>query len=194
MVAVLGKNVQVDTSISAVLSDILGTGATLPQTGGSGSSPGSSGGTVPAQVAAYLAQAQTDYQNALAALKAQNLAGYQSDVEAMSAALTAAQNLLPTSGHEHDDADHGADGQEGEVVEGDHDVEHVERHGHDDLEHDAGQGGRRDDDLDEQLDDEQLAGGRGDDVVAAAGLGAQAGGGLGRFARLPVAAGARRVP
>ena len=65
---------------------------------GRGEHPGSTGGTVPAAVAAYLAQAQTDYQNALTALKAQNLAGYQSDIEAMSAALTAAQNLLPASG------------------------------------------------------------------------------------------------
>jgi uncharacterized membrane protein (UPF0182 family) len=98
VVAVLGKDVQVDTSISAVLADILGTGVTLPSTGGAGSSPGSSGGTVPAAVAGYLQQAQTDYQNALSALKAQNLGGFQTDIEAMSQALTAAQNLLPASG------------------------------------------------------------------------------------------------
>jgi hypothetical protein len=98
VVAVLGKNVKVDTSLDAVLSDLLESGSVqLPSTGGSGSNPGSSGGSVPAQVAAYLAQAQTDYQNALAALKAQNLADYQSDIQAMSQALTAAQNLLPNS-------------------------------------------------------------------------------------------------
>ncbi len=98
VVAVLGKNVKVDTSLDAVLGDLLESGSVqLPSTGGSGSNPGSSGGTVPAQVASYLAQAQTDYQNALDALKAQNLADFQSDIQAMSQALTAAQNLLPNT-------------------------------------------------------------------------------------------------
>jgi hypothetical protein len=100
VVAVLGKDVQVDTSLNAALNDLLSTGSVqLPSTGGAGSSPGSSSGTVPATVAADLAQAQTDYQNALAALKAQNLAGYQTDIEAAFNALSAAQSALgPTSG------------------------------------------------------------------------------------------------
>ncbi len=105
VVAVLGKDVKVDTSLDAVLSDLLESGSVqLPPTGGAGSNPGSSGsgsgssgGTVPAQVAADLQQAQTDYQNALAALKAQDLAGYQSAIQAMSQQLTAAQALLPNS-------------------------------------------------------------------------------------------------
>ena len=100
VVAVLGKNVQVDTSLSAVLTDMLGTGGARCPRPGVRQQPGlARAARCRPQVAAYLAQAQTDYQNALAALKAQNLAGYQSDIEAMSQALTAAQDLLePASG------------------------------------------------------------------------------------------------
>jgi uncharacterized membrane protein (UPF0182 family) len=105
VVAVLGKDVQVDTSLSAVLADVLQTTVQLPSTGGAGSTPGAGtgpstgSGTVPAQVAGFLQQAQTDYQNALAALKAGNLANYQSDIMAMAQQLTAAQDALgPAAG------------------------------------------------------------------------------------------------
>ena len=42
----------------------------------------------------YLAAAQTEYQNALGALKAGNLAGYQSDIDAMAQQITLAQQAL----------------------------------------------------------------------------------------------------
>ena len=67
VVGVLGKNVQIDTSLSAVLSDLLNTTVSLPSESGGVSSTG----TVPAAVAGILQQAQTDYTNALAALKAE---------------------------------------------------------------------------------------------------------------------------
>ena len=66
---------QIDTSLSAVLSDLLNTTVSLPSESGV-----SSTGTVPAAVSGILQQAQTDYTNALAALKAGNLAQFQTDV------------------------------------------------------------------------------------------------------------------
>ena len=59
VVAVLGKNVRIEASLSAVLSDLLQTTVSLPT--GSGGVP--STGTVPAAVAGYLTQAQADYTN-----------------------------------------------------------------------------------------------------------------------------------
>jgi uncharacterized membrane protein (UPF0182 family) len=93
VVAVLGKNVQIDSSLSAVLSDVLHATVSVPNENG-----GSSTGTVPAAVAGYLSAAQTDYANALAALKQQNLAAFQSDIQAMSQQIAQAQQLLGTTG------------------------------------------------------------------------------------------------
>ncbi len=90
VVAVLGKNVKIDVSLQAVLGDLLQTTVTLPT--GSGGVPSS--GTVPAAVAGYLQQAQTDYTNALAALKAGNLAAFQTDIQAMAQQITQAQQVL----------------------------------------------------------------------------------------------------
>jgi len=91
VVAVLGKNVRIDTSLSAVLSDLLQTTVTLPTGSGVPST-----GTVPAAVSGYLQAAQTDYTNAIAALKADNLAAFQSDIQAMAQQITQAQQLLGT--------------------------------------------------------------------------------------------------
>ncbi len=120
VVGVLGKNVQIDTSLSAVLSDLLNTTVSLPSESGGVSSTG----TVPAAVAGILQQAQTDYTNALAALKAGNLAQFQTDVNAMQAAIAQAQQVIgaTTPGatddhHDHDDAT----GQGREVDEEGHD-------------------------------------------------------------------------
>jgi uncharacterized membrane protein (UPF0182 family) len=93
VVAVLGKDVQIDSSLSAVLSDVLH--ATVSAPNGTGSS---STGTVPAAVAGYLSAAQTDYTNALAALKQQNLAQFQQDIQAMSQQIALAQQLLGATG------------------------------------------------------------------------------------------------
>ena len=93
VVAVLGKNVQIDTSLSNVLGDLLNQTVSLPN-GGTGVS---STGTLPAAVAGELATAQTDYQNALAALKSGNFATFGSDLQAMEQQLQAAQGLLGTT-------------------------------------------------------------------------------------------------
>jgi uncharacterized protein len=90
VVGVLGKNVQIDTSLSAVLSDLLNTTVSLPSESGGVSSTG----TVPAAVAGILQQAQTDYTNALAALKAQNLSQFQTDINAMQASIAQAQQVI----------------------------------------------------------------------------------------------------
>jgi uncharacterized protein len=93
VVAVLGKNVQIDTSLSNVLGDLLNQTVSLPN-GGTGVS---STGTLPAAVSGELAAAQTDYQNALAALKSGNFATFGSDLQAMEQQLQAAQGLLGTT-------------------------------------------------------------------------------------------------
>ncbi len=90
VVGVLGKNVQIDTSLSAVLSDLLQT--TVLPSGSGVSSPG----TVPAAVAGLLQQAQTDYTNALAALKAGNLSQFQTDINLMQEQITQAQDVIGT--------------------------------------------------------------------------------------------------
>lgn len=90
VVGVLGKTVQIDTSLSAVLSDLLNTTVSLPSE--SGGVP--STGTVPAAVAGILQQAQTDYTNALAALKAGNLSQFQTDINQMQQSITQAQQVI----------------------------------------------------------------------------------------------------
>ena len=91
VVGVLGKTVQIDTSLSAVLSDLLQT-TVLP----SGSGVSTTTGTVPAAVSGLLQQAQTDYTNALAALHAGNLSQFQTDVNLMQQQITQAQDVLGT--------------------------------------------------------------------------------------------------
>jgi uncharacterized membrane protein (UPF0182 family) len=93
VVAVLGKNVAIESSLNAVLQDVLQTNVTTPQ--GGGVSPGT--GTVPSAVSQDLQQAQTDYKNAQAALQAGNLGLYQTDVTAAQEAIAAAQSVLGTT-------------------------------------------------------------------------------------------------
>jgi hypothetical protein len=87
VVAVLGKQVQIDTSLTAVLSDLLQTQVTLPQ-------GGSSAGTVPTAVQGLLQLAQTDYQNALNALKTGDFTAFGQDLQMMSQAITQAQSII----------------------------------------------------------------------------------------------------
>ena len=87
VVAVLGKQVQIDTSLTAVLSDLLQTTVSLPQ-------GGSSAGTVPTAVQGFLQAAQTDYQNALNALKTGDFSTFGSDLQAMSQAISQAQSVI----------------------------------------------------------------------------------------------------
>ncbi len=92
VIAVLGKKVRIDTSLSAVLGDLLQTTVSLPSGNGVPST-----GTVPAAVTGYLAQAQVDYTNAIAALKAGNLGTFQTDIQAMAQQITQAQQVLGTT-------------------------------------------------------------------------------------------------
>ncbi|HXY28173.1 MAG TPA: UPF0182 family protein [Acidimicrobiales bacterium] len=69
VVAVLGKTVKIDSSVSLVLSDLLGTTVTVPSESGGPS-------TVPAAVANLLQQAQADYTSAVSALKQGDLSDY----------------------------------------------------------------------------------------------------------------------
>jgi uncharacterized membrane protein (UPF0182 family) len=89
MVAVLGRTVKIDTSLSAVLTDLLQSPVLPPSGNGANST-----GTVPAAVSDILQQAQTDYKNAQTALAAGNLGQYQSDIAAMDQLLSQAQSVL----------------------------------------------------------------------------------------------------
>ncbi len=159
VVAVLGKTVKIDTSLTSALSDI--TNVALPT-----SSSGSGTGTVPAAVSNILSQAQTDYSNAQTALAQGNLAQYQQDIKMMQQAISSAQAVLPTttstpttttttappkpkpgktttkkaSTGESIHVDHGGDG----VHDDDHDAdEHGAGEQVDDPVDDGGVGGRR---------------------------------------------------
>jgi hypothetical protein len=89
VIAVLGKTVKIDPTVSAVLTDVFK--ATVVAPSGSGSSATA---TIPAAVTQILQQAQTDYNNAQAALAAGDLAGYQSAINAMDQQLMQAQQVL----------------------------------------------------------------------------------------------------
>jgi uncharacterized protein len=93
VVAVLGKNVAIEPSLTAVLQDVLQT--TVTTAPGGGGTPVT--GTVPTAVSQDLQQAQTDFKNAQAALAAGNLGQYQSDIAAMQQAIAAAQSVLGTT-------------------------------------------------------------------------------------------------
>lgn len=89
VIAVLGKDVEIETSLSAVLSDIFNATVTLPSE--SGVSPG---GQVPAAVAGILAQAQADYASAKAALAAGDLGQFQQDINNMQQQIAQAQQVI----------------------------------------------------------------------------------------------------
>jgi uncharacterized protein len=89
VIAVDGKNVGFETTLSGALSDVLQTTVAVP-TGNAAS------GVVPAAVAGILQQAQADYSSAQAALTAGDLATYQSDIAAMETEIQQAEQLLGT--------------------------------------------------------------------------------------------------
>jgi hypothetical protein len=98
VVAVLGKGVFIESSLSAVLQDVFQTTIASQSPGvGSGNGTGTGTGTVPTSVSQDLAQAQTDYTNAQAALQAGNLGQYQTDIAAMQQEIAAAQGVLGTT-------------------------------------------------------------------------------------------------
>lgn len=95
VIGVLGQKVVVKSTLSATLSSLLNTTISTPGNssgGGSGTSPGT--GTVPTAVQQDLAAAQADYTSALAALSADDLGTYQTDINAMQKQITNAQQAL----------------------------------------------------------------------------------------------------
>jgi hypothetical protein len=91
VIGVLGQKVVIESTVAQTLSDLLHVSVT---SGGSQATPGSKAGSVPAAVAADLAEAQTDYTNAQAALQADSLGDYQSDIAAMNQEIADAQTAL----------------------------------------------------------------------------------------------------
>ncbi len=95
VIGVLGQKVVVKSTLSATLTSLLNVPVSTPGNssgGGSGTTPGS--GSVPTAVQQDLAAAQADYQNALKALAAGDLGGFQSDINAMQQQVTNAQQAL----------------------------------------------------------------------------------------------------
>jgi len=104
VVAVFNNHVDIETSLTAALSNVLSANLNIPNgSAGSGTSgnQGTTGGTnsgVSENVAALLAQAQASYQTAQTALQNGDLAGYQAAIQAMYADLLAAQAALGSNG------------------------------------------------------------------------------------------------
>jgi uncharacterized membrane protein (UPF0182 family) len=95
VIGVLGQRVVVEPSLSQTLTTLLGTTISTP--GGSpGTAPatGPATGTVPTAVQQELNEAQSYYEQALAALKDGDLGTYQSDINSMDSEIQAAQNAL----------------------------------------------------------------------------------------------------
>jgi uncharacterized membrane protein (UPF0182 family) len=95
VVVVNGSAIGIGSTLRDALSDSLG--QALPPDGG-GEQPPPTGGTTDEQVAALLQQAANHFAAADAALKAGNLATYQSEIEAAQAAIQQAQQLLSQGG------------------------------------------------------------------------------------------------
>ncbi len=102
VIGVVGQKVVIESSLAQTLSAVLGTSvATANPTTGGGTGPTTTTGgtgTLPAAVQQDLATAQTDYTNALAALKFGQLGTYQTDINAMEAQIANAQAALKGSG------------------------------------------------------------------------------------------------
>ncbi len=99
IVGVIGRNVYIEPTLAGTLSDIFKTGVVLPSSpqGSAPTSTGTTEGTIPAAVQSDLSQAQSDYKNAQAALAAQNLALYQSDIAEMETEITQAVTAEQTA-------------------------------------------------------------------------------------------------
>ena len=103
MIAVFGHQVALETTLDAALTDVfkvpvVGSAGTNPGGASSSTSTGStSNSAVSQQAEVLLNQAAADYAQAKAALKAGNLGGYQSDIQAMAQEIAAADQLLGQS-------------------------------------------------------------------------------------------------
>jgi len=92
VIAVFGQHVDIESSLSVALSNVLSAAVELPT--GTPSTGGSPPSSSMAAAIALLNQAQTAYTQAQAALKAGDLAGYQTAIQTMYQDLLAAQALL----------------------------------------------------------------------------------------------------
>jgi uncharacterized membrane protein (UPF0182 family) len=98
VIAVFNSHVDIESSLSAAISNVLSANVNLPNGGSSSGTSGSSGSSSSSSaVAAYLAQAQVDYQTAQTALQNGDLAGYQAAIQAMYAQLVAAQAAISST-------------------------------------------------------------------------------------------------
>ena len=93
VIAVFNSHVDIESSLSLALSNVLSADVKVPDGPGGGTSGGSGGTSASPTVAALLQEATTAYAQAQTALKAGDLAGYQAAVEAMYKALLQAQAI-----------------------------------------------------------------------------------------------------
>jgi len=104
VIAVFGQKVKMESTLAAVLTDVLGTpvgGVQTTTPTGPTTIAGSLGSGTAGQIQTLLQQAATDYQEAQAALKAGGagaLGTYQADIDAENTALQQAEQLLSASG------------------------------------------------------------------------------------------------
>ena len=92
VIAVFNSHVDIESSLSLALSNVLS--VSVPSGGSGGGSVVTVTPAVAAQARALLAQANADYQAAQAALSSGDLAAYQTNIQAMYTALLSAQALL----------------------------------------------------------------------------------------------------
>jgi uncharacterized protein len=98
MIGVLGRNVYIESSLSATLSDLFNTSvSTNSSTGTSTSPPPTVTGSLPAAVQQDLLTAQSLYTQAQTALKAGSLGTYQTDIAAMDQQVANAEQALKAS-------------------------------------------------------------------------------------------------
>jgi hypothetical protein len=95
VVVVYGKQVSMAPTLSQALSGIFGSKVSTGQ--GGTSTPSTGDGAIPSDVRADIANAQSDYQNAQAALGRGELGTYQTDIDAAGRLLTQASELLAQS-------------------------------------------------------------------------------------------------
>ena len=101
VIAVYGSHVAIETSLQASLNSVLSSAVELPSNGGGNGSTNNSGNSSnAAAAAALLAQAQSAYAEAQAALKNGDLAGYQTAIQTMYQDLLAAQAVLGGTGQQ----------------------------------------------------------------------------------------------
>ena len=95
VIAVFNSHVDIESSLSLALSNVFS--VSVPSNGSGGSGNVTVTPAIAAQARALLAQANADYQAAQAALSSGDLAAYQTNIQAMYAALLSAQALLGSS-------------------------------------------------------------------------------------------------